>query len=175
MLMITVSVPEGKPVSQKTYDNVVNSLQLHMLTCSCGHSGCLIHHGTYQRSVITPDGKVKLSIVRVKCTECGRTHALLLSSIVPYSQISLADHVLIIQCYEAGNCKNKLLESNIFLDENNTKALHRRYLRFWKQRLLSESILLNPLEQLFCRCFDVFRRQFMQIRCTFNTLFMKPT
>lgn len=172
MPMITVSVPEGKPVSQKNYDNVVNSLQLHMLTCSCGHSGCLIHHGTYQRSVITPDGKVKLSIVRVKCTECGHTHALLLSSIVPYSQISLTDHVLIIQCYESGNCKNELFESNIFLDENNTKSLHRRYLKFWKQRILSESILLAPLEQLICKCFDAFRRQFMQIRCTFNALFI---
>ena len=49
--MITVSVDFCNPISQKIYDNVINSLQFHRLSCPCGHSGCLTVHGYYDRTL----------------------------------------------------------------------------------------------------------------------------
>ncbi|WP_434084494.1 DUF6431 domain-containing protein [Lacrimispora xylanisolvens] len=57
-------------------------------------------HGYYHRSIKSEESVIRLHICRVKCSYCGTTHALLLSSIVPYSQISLSDQVSIISCYE---------------------------------------------------------------------------
>ncbi|MGN0433983.1 MAG: hypothetical protein ACI4EB_05550 [Bilifractor sp.] len=38
-------------------------------------------HGYYRRFVKASAGKMALRILRLRCTECGRTHAVLLSSI----------------------------------------------------------------------------------------------
>ena len=93
--MITLFVSDFKYISQDIYDRETVPLQLHRLTCpSCGHSACLTVHGYYTRSVHTPNGPVSLRILRVKCS-CGRTHAILLSSLVPYSRVLLADQVKI--------------------------------------------------------------------------------
>lgn len=75
ILMITVSVGFCNPISQNFYDDVINSLQFHQLTCSCGHSGCLTIHGYYDRSVKVGDSDIQLHVCRVICSQCGRTHA----------------------------------------------------------------------------------------------------
>lgn len=97
MLMITISVDFCNPISQKIYDDVINSLQFHRLSCPCGHSGCLSIHGYYDRTVKSGESDLRLHVCRVICSVCRHTHALLLSSIVPYSQISLPDQVDIIE------------------------------------------------------------------------------
>lgn len=84
--MITIFVPDCNQISQSFYDSVIFDLQLHQLTCSCSHSACLSVHGYYWRSVKLPSGTLRLRVCRVKCSECGTTHALLLSSIVPFSR-----------------------------------------------------------------------------------------
>ena len=50
------------------------------------HSACMSVHGYYWRSVMRPSGTLHPCVCRVKCSECGTTHALLLSSIVPFSR-----------------------------------------------------------------------------------------
>ena len=104
--MITVLVNENNPISQDFYDSVINSLQIHRIFCSCGHAGCLHIHGYYTRRVKTPAGTVILRILRLKCAECGHTHAVLLSSLVPYSQIALKDQRQIVSAYEEKSNRN---------------------------------------------------------------------
>lgn len=53
--MITISVKDYNQISQDYYDSIINSLQFHRLTCSCGHSACLTIHGYYRRGVFLPD------------------------------------------------------------------------------------------------------------------------
>lgn len=89
--MITIFVRDCNQISQSFYDSVIYDLQLHQLTCSCSHSACLSVHGYYKRTVKLSSGAIRLRVCRVKCSECGATHALLLSSMVPYSQIPLSD------------------------------------------------------------------------------------
>ena len=98
--MITLYVEENNPITPDFYNSVLNNLQFHQLKCPCGQSGCLSVHGYYNRYIKTEDGKVLFRICRVKCNQCGRTHALLLSSMVPYSQISFRDHLQIITAHE---------------------------------------------------------------------------
>ena len=98
--MITITVPFDNPLNLKTYENLINTLQFHQLQCTCGHSGCLTIHGYYPRSLKKDDSEITLSICRVKCSHCGKTHALLPSQIVPYSQVSLQEQAAIISAYE---------------------------------------------------------------------------
>ena len=150
--MILVSVSNYNRFSQNYYNSVINNLQLHRLTCSCGHSACLSIHAYYNRSVFLPDGVYPLRICRVRCSECGRTHA-----------------------YEDGTDRNAVCEQNPSIDENNVKSIIRRYTRFWRQRILSESICLTEIPSIVRRCCSFYSMQFMQIRGAPAKLFSLTT
>ena len=173
--MITFLVEENNPLSQNFYDLCINSLQFHQLTCSCGRSGCLNIHGYYQRKVKTNEGSFMLNVCRVICSECGRTHAILPSSVVPYSQIPLVCCCQIISDHNHGNDINSVCDDYPEVDENNVKSIIRRYIKHWEQRLASERILLSPLRDLVLKCFSYFSTQFMQIKRTANLLHLKTT
>ena len=173
--MILISVRDFNQFSQDFYDSVINSLQFHQLKCSCGHSACLSIHAYYTRRIFLPDGVHSLRICRVRCSECGRTHALLLSSLVPYDRISLLDQHAVICAYADGSDRNAVCDQNPSVDENNVKSIIRRYKRFWLQRLLSESIPLREIPSLIRSCFSFYSMQFMQIRRTAARLFVLTT
>lgn len=109
------------------------------------------------------------------CSECGRTHAILPASIVPYDQIGLDDQRIIVVAYEAGTNRNRVCTPEGAIDENDVKAVIRRYRRRWRQMLLSESIRLSERIRLVRECFAHYSMQFMQIRQTPNTLFEATT
>ena len=173
ILMITVFVAICNAISQKYYDDVISQVQFYQLTCPCGLTGCLVGHGYYFRSMKTKGNKVKLRICRVKCKGCKGSHALLLSSFVPYSQIPLADQIDIISGHEEGVELSPIMEQNREIDENNMKAVIWHYRHHWKQKLLSENISLAPVFCLVKKCFSLFKRQFMQNKSTPNILFLE--
>ena len=168
--MLTITVQDCNRFDQIFYNSVIFSLPFHTLMCTCKHSGCLSFHARYTRSVITPDGKITLTICRVICSECGRTHALLLSSMVPYSQISAEDQRRIAESYESGTDHCEACSSGNGIDDNNVKSVIRRYVKFWRERLRAESIRLDSLSELTISCFSHYSKQFMQIRRTPNLL-----
>ena len=173
--MITLLVEENNHLSQSFYNSCINNIQFHQLTCSCGHSGCLIIHGYYKRKVKSSDGSFWLVVCRVKCTECGKTHAILPSSIVPYSQISLTCCCQIIADLEDGTNPCSVCNENPDIDENNVASVLRRFRKHWQQRLLSECIQMIPLRNLVLSCFTHFSAQFLKIRRTVNLLYPKTT
>ena len=129
---------------------------------------------TNRRTVKLPSGPVRLRICRVKCSECGATHAILLASMVPYSQIPLSDQQRICSDYEEGRCISSVCETNPSIDENNAKSVLRNYRRCWREKLRSLRIRLFPLESLICSCFSDYSSQFMQIHRQANRLFPIP-
>lgn len=173
--MITIFVQDCNQISQSFYDSVINNLQFHQLTCSCGHSSCLSIHGYYQRSVKTPDGLLSLRLCRVICSECGHTHALLLSSIVPYSQIPFSVQHQVVSSYEAGSFPSSVCEEYLSIDENNVKYLIRSYRKRWREMLRSLSISLSPIIPLIRQCFLHYSAQFMQIHQGRHVLFSTTT
>ena len=175
MLMITVKVENYKLISQDFYNNIIDSLDLNLIPCTCGHSGSLIRYGSYRRSFQLADQVCSLSIVRVYCKQCGHTHALLLSSMVPYSQIPLALHVRLIDACEQHQDLQSVLNGQCCIDENNLKSILRNYRLHWRERLLSTMLFLSDVPLLVSGCFSNFSRQFMQIKTTHNKLFIPPT
>lgn len=173
--MITVPASECNSLSQDSYDSAINSLQFHRLACSCGRHGCLTIHGYYRRHVRTPEGDLPIRICRVKCSECGATHALLLSSMVPYSRILLEDQIDIACAFEEGSDRNAVCSRNPFIDENNVKSVVRRYRLHWRERLRCAFLQLLPSGLLISGCFLHYSMQFMQIRRTINLLWLSPT
>lgn len=173
--MITIFVKENNPLTPNFYNNLINSIQFHKLTCTCGHSACLSVHGYYTRSLKTPEGRSSFRICRVICSCCFHTHALLPSSMVPYSQISTEEHIDIISSHEDEKGWERLMNHNPSIDESSCRHIIRSFLRHWKQRLLSNRIALSDRALLICDCFTAFSRQFMQIHCTPNILFMNTT
>lgn len=174
--MITLFVEENNPLTQYFYNKSINNIQFHQLTCpSCGHSGCLSVHGYYHRSVKTSSGKNKIRICRVICECCSHTHAILLSSMVPYSQTSAAEQISIIDNYETHQSQDTVMNNNPLIDENNIRYIIRNYLKHWKERLLSEKLNLYPVSELIPSCFRYYFRQFMQIKNVPNVLFINTT
>lgn len=173
--MITVKTENYNLISQDVYNKTINSLDLNLISCTCGHSGCLIRQGSYKRSIQLADRVLSLSVVRVYCKICGHTHALLLSSMVPYSQIPLALHVCLIHAYEKEAGFRSVLAEQYYVDENNLKSIIRNYRLHWKQRLLSMRLHFPDIPSLVSECFSCFSRQFMQIKLTANKLFIPPT
>ena len=173
--MITISTENLNLISQDFYNDVVSSLDLTLVPCTCGQIGNLIRHGSYKRRFQLYDQILTITIVRVFCNVCRHTHALLLSSMVPYSQIPLQTQFDAIQSMEHPKKRSAFLDEHCFIDENNIHYVFRNYKRCWYQRLLSCSISCSCLPLLIQHCFSFFSRQFMQIKCTRNLLFQPPT
>lgn len=173
--MITVITEECNEISQKSYNHTMDSIQTCQLKCSCGHSGCLVGHGSYTRFVKTALGRIPLAVRRVQCSFCSATHALLPSGIVPCSQVPLSVHAAIASSYEDGNSGMEVMDTNPELSPSQVFYILSLYIRFWRQRLLSERLPLSPAHALTGSCIRLFGRQFMQIKSTKNILFVPPT
>ena len=61
--MITVKIENYNLISQDFYNETIDSLDLNLIPCTCGHSGCLIHYGSYKRNVQLKDETITLTIV----------------------------------------------------------------------------------------------------------------
>lgn len=173
--MITLFVEEFNPLTPNFYNKIINNLQFHQLACPCGHSGCLSVHGYYYRYVKAASGRLLFRICRVRCECCKHTHAVLLSSMVPHSQISLTEQITIIKNYEESASQDSLMNDNPSIDESYYRHIIRQYLKHWKQKLLSERIPLHPVSGLVTSCFSFFSGQFMQIKNMPNILFLNTT
>ena len=110
--MITIPIENCNSFSQKIYDDYVFDLQIHLIKCKCGHCGSLIFYGHYTRSLKLLGLVFSLVIQRVKCNFCGRTHAIIPSLIVPYSQIPREDQQEILKLNEEGISAEPVLDRN---------------------------------------------------------------
>lgn len=70
---------------QKYYDDIVDSINFDELECPDCHGHSWAIHSTYTRSVDIFKRAHKITITRIICRECGKTHAILIEDIIPYS------------------------------------------------------------------------------------------
>ena len=168
-VMITGIFTGFKGITQEIYGSVTANLPLYKLCCSCGHAGCLVRHGYYNRCLKTRQGTIILRILRVRCKECGRTHAILPELLVPYTQIP-ADLQQYMLLYPLGSRElETLMQANSDITESNVLAIRNRYRRNWKERLLTiGKDVRDDIDKLIQRAFSAFHRQFMQIHRGIN-------
>ena len=171
--MITIPIEDCNSFSQKTYDEYLFRLQPHMIKCKCGRCGGLIFYGRYERHLKILGLFLSLFIQRVRCSFCARTHALIPSLIVPYSQIPREDQQDILKLNAEGRPINPVMERNYQIDESYVRHVIRRYKRFWKERILSLGLSLH--DRLAEACLFVYSLQFMQVHRTWNSYFSPPT
>jgi len=169
--MITIISNKINTLNQISYNNFLEDLEMNQLQCSCGLSGCLIKHGYYTRSIKTPHGIVQLSILRVKCKHCGKTHAIFPVLIVPYSRVLLNTHLSVITAYISKFSFEPIMMDNEYIDESNIKYIIRQFLRHWKERISAFNLsAFDSIEKLSMQCLNTFKRQFMQIKYISNIL-----
>ena len=119
----------------------------------------------YDRSVKCGDSCLHLRICRVICSECGHTHALLFSSLVPYSQIPTKEQIDIIRHSESDGDFSPVMDNTPSIDESCVRSVIQCFRQFWNQRLLSEAISPMPDNGFIQRCFSVFRRLYHKKSC----------
>ena len=168
--MITINYDKSNTLTQNNYENFIKSINLASIPCSCGRFGCLTKHGYYNRRIKTDSlSKVTLSILRVKCNICGKTHAIVPISIIPYSSITLEDHLTIIKNYLSNLPQDTIMTEKPLIDESNISYIISRYKKFWHQCLIAFSIsLYKSLYDITYTCFRHLSRHFMQIKWVQN-------
>ena len=60
--MITIKTENYNHISQDFYNKTIDSLDLTLIPCACGHSGSPIRYGSYKRNIQLKDGIVTLTI-----------------------------------------------------------------------------------------------------------------
>ena len=176
--MITYEISDFNDFSIESYEKQVNNLPIHKIKCSCGMTGSMIRYGNYSRHMHTPEGVVELRIQRLKCCNenCGRTHALLPSSIIPHSTYSLFDQVNIINCYNNNDSFDSVMNNNPYIDENIIQYILKLYIQIWEQVILCFKISLSPVSELTSKCFlSDYHRPFLQTHKGINIYFPSPT
>jgi hypothetical protein len=126
----------------------------------------------------TPLGKISIIILRIKCKSCDCTHAILPSNIIPYSQITLDDHLNIIINLETNKNQAGIMENNPEIDESNIKFVIRKYINFWKEKLRSYSINITKIlnvDVFIKNIYQIFKSAFMQNKKTYFYLNITTT
>jgi hypothetical protein len=84
--MIIIKFPD---FIQNNLEKNKNIFKQQIYGCSsCVFEGRLYSHGSYMRNLITEESTFPITIYRVKCPVCGKTHALIPDFIIPYFQHS---------------------------------------------------------------------------------------
>lgn len=148
------------------YSQITSSLDLMSLPCPSCHEHGMHVFAYYMRYVKNPGcaDKTKIRILRVRCIHCGATHAVLPSSIVPYSQITMKDTVAIIEAQSKEDAQ-MILDNNIHISAEDFRLTKLRFQNFWKSRILNIKASLGN-DSFFSECISVFKMQFMQIPLT---------
>lgn len=159
---------------QSAYFQQVNSIVLCEVVCPvCGKKGCLIFYGTYGRNLFWYSLNILLHIQRVRCKECGSTHALMPHIIVPYSRVPLVDQQEILQHFVEGTSPEEVLERNLLIDWDAAYRIYRNFTNFWEQRI--SDLNLSIWDDLFASCLDKYFMQPFQMRDRVNMLLRLPT
>lgn len=83
---------------QRIINNSADNFYHTVTGCSsCGYGGNLHRHGTYQRNIISSEITTVISIQRVICPECSKTHAIIPSDLIPYFQHTLKTITLLFE------------------------------------------------------------------------------
>lgn len=108
-----------------------------MVKCSCNVHGECIKYGKYKRTFKVNGRKFIIYIQRIYCKNCGKTHAVIPSFLVPYQTKTLRELIEDFEIYLA--CDEENISFTTEEKRNNANFKN------WKERLLSMSIKLTNI------------------------------
>lgn len=163
LLVKCEGVKNADQLSQDLYNALVDFIIFSSLQCPCGHVG-FHSHGTYDRSVKLLTIVLCLTIRRVRCPECGKTHALIPDCLIPWSQIPLSITILLVRAENTEEI-NRILDEQENLTVEDAHNVRVRFRKYWKERMTAYNLKYNS--ELTDNCISLFKKQFMQIRSGF--------
>lgn len=87
-------------IKSKNYNEKIIDVSIYKCPV-CGAKHSMIRHAYYKRNVITINNDVfiysDLKILRIKCTSCSSTHAILPGDIIPYKQFDYSSFISILK------------------------------------------------------------------------------
>lgn len=84
MIILNIS-QKLKSLSQNKYNKLISSIDLSNVFCNKCDSNDWSYHCTYSRYIDIFQRNHKIEIQRVRCNCCGKTHAILIEDMIPYS------------------------------------------------------------------------------------------
>ena len=89
------------------YEDTLNFGYLTCPNCECDE---LISYGTYERYIVANGVSMPITIKRVMCKHCGRTHAIIPSFLMPYFQhlASFINSIIILAIVKKNKNKRNL-------------------------------------------------------------------
>ena len=138
-------------------DRYLDQIDLHRLPCTCDRHDMVLH-SCYERYIRTSHGKFKLLVTRVRCKSCGKTHAILLSSIVPWQSVKLAVQIRILK----DDQMDRLTKDNIHIDEQVISRVKKNFKNRYRAWMLSFHLTFD--DDLVFHAYRSFRSNFMQVR-----------
>lgn len=126
-------------INQEDYDHFIRYHfdQIFCSPCVCEHSEW-IFYGHYRRTFIDSSGTLRsISIQRCRCKHCGKVHAILPSSLVPYF------------LYVFSLLQDALYDRPCALDDSYRMRLKKRFFMFYQNLLSTSDHFLGFLSILF--------------------------
>ena len=80
----------NKSSFQRAYSNLISSIDFSNIIYPCSSTSWDIH-AYYDRNISFCGEKIKVRILRIKCRHCGKTHAVLIEDMIPYSSFFAED------------------------------------------------------------------------------------
>ena len=117
MIIIKLS-SKIKHITKNQYEKIIQSLNFNELSCPRCNSKGLRAHASYSRHVDFFKRSHKITIQRLRCPECGSTHAVLIEDMIPYS---IASYNLIIE----------VIAGIDFLESSHAAYLKNKYLPYF--------------------------------------------
>ena len=78
---------EALIIFRKLYSLLLNSISFSSIDCECGSHDWYMH-SSYKRHHDFLGRKIRVTVQRIICAHCGKTHVLLIDDMIPYSTIS---------------------------------------------------------------------------------------
>lgn len=84
-------------IIKKTYTEAVQNLNFNKIKCCQKTGGSFVIHGYYSRRLKIKEDTSLISILRIKCEYCDKTHAVFFSDFIPYSMFNTYEgHMILI-------------------------------------------------------------------------------
>lgn len=159
-----VSKNFNRIITKSNYFHVIQSLNLKSIHCSkCNNTHCFSIHCYYTRYVRYGPALNKLTILRIKCDCCGITHAVLPYSIIPYTQRTLEDTIIIYDLIDSNASFNHILIADYPSISLIDIFILKRSFHLWKD--VMANIFLNDSPwKIFKSSFELMNRNLSQIR-----------
>lgn len=174
---------------QKVPENIMNEFQLYISSLlvpankflstpcpKCGKAHFEPFLSSYQRNVIFRIGNllvnIKLSIPRVRCCNCGSTHAILPDFCIPLKQYS--NQAIISIATDATNTSTEIVAEKLNIDSkqvrrcvniiksniNNILLLYHKYMEYFKSKISLNTSIANILYNMPQNFIELFFYEF---------------